>query len=127
MQADQKGGDCDISILGLCKEPFWSLHFQWSFPITENDDWEHSEPKRLQLRIIKKKKQPCYPRGGTMEGSIGQDKKLASNQEVLGSTNLGDHVLHDLRCCKNICGKVQHHKQKYCKKIHPKIRMHRTK
>ncbi len=45
-----------------------------------------------------------------MEGSIGQDKKLASNQEVLGSTNLGVPMcyyimLHDLRCCKNICGK----------------------
>jgi hypothetical protein len=37
-----------------------------------------------------------------MEGSIGQDKKLASNQEVLGSTNLGVPMccyimLHDLR------------------------------
>ncbi len=56
-----KGGDRDISILGLCKEPFWSLHFQWSFPITENDHWEHSEPKRLQLRIIFKKKTTLLP------------------------------------------------------------------
>jgi hypothetical protein len=118
MQADQKGGDCDISILGLCKEPFWSLHFQWSFPITENDHWEQSEPKRLQLRIIFKKKTTLLPKKGLgfMEGSIGEDKKLASNQEVLGSTNLGVPMcyimLHDLRCCKNICGKVQHHKQR---------------
>jgi hypothetical protein len=55
--------------LGLCKEPFWSLHFQWSFPITENNHWEHSEPKRLQLRIKFLKKQPYHPRGETMEGS----------------------------------------------------------